>query len=274
MVRLVRALYARMWRACMRARRTCARMGARIRVPVCVSAHVQAPLPTASMYLVTKSLASHASVPHASQSHHVYTQRTEKRGLQVITTTLSLTQHTLHAAYVCRLDGAHLVEPFMETTFATVWDDEGNAPASTLSASSFDWAIVRRPEEQGEFELDLASSGAATTTISGTGSVFVHTFNELGYHHLELSQEGAGVTTHGLWVRYVRREIRSVDDDDREALLAAFHVLINTTDDAGIALYGSNFKSYQRLSTEHNNFGEFRSDLLLYRTLPVSPQRA
>jgi hypothetical protein len=34
---------------------------------------VQAPLalPAASMYLVTKSLASHASVPHASQSHHV-----------------------------------------------------------------------------------------------------------------------------------------------------------------------------------------------------------
>ena len=36
-------------------------------------------------------------------------------------------------------------------------------------------------------------------------------------------------------------------------LFAAWKVLLDTTDDAGIAEYGSDFRSHARLSTEHNN---------------------
>mmetsp|Transcript_99072 Transcript_99072/g.283451 ORF Transcript_99072/g.283451 Transcript_99072/m.283451 type:complete len:337 (+) Transcript_99072:2043-3053(+) len=155
---------------------------------------------------------------------------------------------------VCdRLHGAQVAEPFKETTFTATWEGDAKIQESSAS-SSFDWVVMRRPEEQRDFELDLASSAGATTTIRGTGSSFTHTFNELGYHHVEVSLDGTRLTESGLWVRYVRREIRAVDEEDREALLAAFDVLLNTDDETGVMLYGSNYKSYQRLSTEHNNF--------------------
>lgn len=58
-----------------------------------------------------------------------------------------------------------------------------------------------------------------------------------------------------MWVRYVRRELSSLTDDDREAFLDALVTLwqVNTVD--GVKLYGANYKSLHYFASIHNDGG-------------------
>ena len=61
--------------------------------------------------------------------------------------------------------------------------------------------------------------------------------------------------TQNLWVKYVRREVSTLTDNDREEFLDAFHTLweVNTVD--GMAKYGERYKSLHYFAALHNDGG-------------------
>jgi hypothetical protein len=52
--------------------------------------------------------------------------------------------------------------------------------------------------------------------------------------------------------KYVRREIRGLNDADREAIFSAMEVMYNTELEEGRALYGDNFKSGAYMAAIHS----------------------
>jgi hypothetical protein len=58
-----------------------------------------------------------------------------------------------------------------------------------------------------------------------------------------------------VWVKYVRRELMSLTEDDREAFLNAFNTLwkVNTVD--GVQMYGPDYKSLYYFASIHNDAG-------------------
>lgn len=121
--------------------------------------------------------------------------------------------------------------------------------------------------------LNDASTGLVRSFTAASGAEpLVHTFTELGVHvvRLEVTYAADGVKGAGqskgaafaskvatveakVVVKYVRRELHSVDDEDREALFDAWRVLLETEDSEGVDAYGDGFRSYARLAAEHNN---------------------
>lgn len=178
-------------------------------------------------------------------------------------------------------EGETVLEPFHETTFSVLKSDE----ASTAPSGTYEWKITRDAAGQGNYELDLKASrrrllesrGLSLDEInerepeyddgivvrqtidnkdatSVESNSFVHTFNELGKHMVTVTDTVSGLSTSAtVHIKYVRKEMRSVDEDDREALFKAWKVLIEMNDTDGVAKYGNNFMSHGRLSTEHNN---------------------
>lgn len=53
--------------------------------------------------------------------------------------------------------------------------------------------------------------------------------------------------------RYVRREIRSLSDSDREAYLSSLELMYRTPLDEGVSAYGSRFANYELFTTMHNS---------------------
>jgi hypothetical protein len=106
-----------------------------------------------------------------------------------------------------------------------------------------------------------------TFAATSAAEPLTHTFTELGVHHVTLDvtyktdeseEEGDGAfqvmsQTAQVHVKYVRREMHSIDDEDRESLFAAWKVLLETDDTTGVSTYGDDFMSHLRLSAEHNN---------------------
>jgi hypothetical protein len=58
-----------------------------------------------------------------------------------------------------------------------------------------------------------------------------------------------------VWVKYVRRELTTLLDDDREEFLDAFHTLWTTSTVEGKLKYGENYKSLYYLAALHNDGG-------------------
>jgi len=206
------------------------------------------------------------------------------------------------------LQGKTVLEPFKAATFtaldalATTASKEGESKVQQLSSQgvSYAWSVRRPEEEQNKLEVDLKGKRRSVLAKLGVEEVkidaaeplngpdglvktfaatsaaepLVHTFTELGTHHVTLDVtyktsndsggaegEGGGAAaafqvmsrTAKVVVKYVRREMHSLDDEDREALFSAWKVLLDTDDTTGTATYGSDFMSHLRLSAEHNN---------------------
>jgi hypothetical protein len=186
-----------------------------------------------------------------------------------------------------------ILEPFRETTFSLLM--VGNLLGDKMS-DTYEWTISRPASSQNEYELDLKayrrrvlesrgmskdeiddlepeyddgivlkeSVTKADSDTSGFRFPVSHTFTELGVHTVIVKDtstgESASATVH---VKYIRQEMHQVDDEDREALFAAWKVLLEMNDSDGLAKYGSNFMSHGRLSTEHNNLaGDRKCDHL------------
>jgi hypothetical protein len=136
-----------------------------------------------------------------------------------------------------------IVEPFKATTFSAV----PLAGESDPQMSEYNWVVERPAKEQGAYELDLKASRRRLLTQKGmtlaeinekepeydddvvvkaSGKTLVHTFDELGLHRITMGRskdekEGDSDSTAEapvveFVVRYVRRELHSVDDEDRE----------------------------------------------------------
>ncbi len=178
-------------------------------------------------------------------------------------------------------DGETVLEPFHATTFAV----------TGASSGTYEWTISRPAAAQSEYELDLKAArrrlleakglsrddidsaepeyddsvvlqATKTATKSSPEEALnlVHAFNELGVHTVSVANAKSGETvTATVHVKYVRREMRNVDEPDRLALFEAWKTIMDTSDSEGVKKYGRDYMSLNRLATEHNNLAGDRA---------------
>lgn len=112
------------------------------------------------------------------------------------------------------------------------------------------------------FFISLAPSGDALDSgVSDDGSFSSTAFEAVGEYSLSVSESGCDDSSYArtystsVWVKYVRRELMTLTDADRETFLNAFSTLwkVNTVD--GKALYGENYKSLYFFASIHNDAG-------------------
>ena len=113
----------------------------------------------------------------------------------------------------------------------------------------------------------LASASKGTTVVSGVDTdndgVFEITPNARPGEYLltvdEKCWNGGMSTTKTLsqtvWIKYVRRELMSLTDQDREEFLDAFRTVWDVSTVDGIAKYGENYKSVYYFAMIHNDAG-------------------
>jgi hypothetical protein len=137
------------------------------------------------------------------------------------------------------LQSAYLVEPHKETNIVLV---------SYATDCSIQWALTD-------------SSGVASlsgTSLNGTMTVTIETVGEYSLTATEqcvMTSKSDRYLNAVVWVKYVRRELSSLNDQDREDFLDAFHTLWTVSTTAGMTLYGDRYKSMNYFATLHNDGG-------------------
>jgi len=126
----------------------------------------------------------------------------------------------------------HIAEPFRESFFEAVLDTP-----DSYNGVLFSWEI------DGE-------------VVESNKKKFSHTFTKIGPTIVKVTasrgqtkEEYAAMVV----VKYVRREIRSLTDEDRTKLLDAMEIIYRISDDEGRQLYGPNFRSIASFTKEHLN---------------------
>jgi hypothetical protein len=142
------------------------------------------------------------------------------------------------------LDQALLFEPYRDTTVTILNEMKGCTYSWSLtSLSSSDYDV------SGAF---VASASQISFTLQPT---------KPGQYDFKIDEtcHGGDTVTRSYyrpaWVKYIRRELTTLNDEDREEFLDAFHTLwtLNTVD--GQQLYGDNYKSLFHLAVLHNDAG-------------------
>jgi hypothetical protein len=138
------------------------------------------------------------------------------------------------------LANKYVVEPFKYTTLEVKYDTKvyGNK-------LSFNWKIT---------PPSSATSAAAPSTFSG--SSIRSTFTALGSHAVEIiafAEDGTKVGTHATTAHsvYVKREVRTLSEEDRENFLDAMHTIWSTGTKVGRTLYGDDFTGMDRFVSVH-----------------------
>ena len=137
------------------------------------------------------------------------------------------------------LENSYLVEPYRETVLKI--DDYNTYCPIT-------WIITNG--------TGFASSSG--TTLDGNMTIILTAVGEYSF----TAVEKCGVPTKSdrylnevIWVKYVRREISSLNDLDREEFLDAFRTMWTVSTTNGRALYGDRYKSVNFFATLHNDGG-------------------
>ena len=91
------------------------------------------------------------------------------------------------------------------------------------------------------------------TALASTGSVVRHSFLKTGAVSVSVSRDGDLSTagTFEVLVKYVRRELRSLADDDRERFLSAMRVLWSVPTVEGARQYGALYKGIEYFAQQH-----------------------
>jgi hypothetical protein len=134
------------------------------------------------------------------------------------------------------LTDSFLMEPYKESTIVL---------HDISSECSYDWSFTKVSNNS------IASSGTSTD-----GSIIV-TLSSVGEYTFDVSTScdssiGLSMT---VWVKYVRRELSSLHEADRESFLDAFHTLWTVSTVDGMALYGDRYKSIHYFAVLHNDGG-------------------
>ena len=133
------------------------------------------------------------------------------------------------------LQGAYLFEPYRST---------GIALSGMQNGCNYKWMIVRN---------DDSSNSVSGTVYSGK---FTATLTQVGQYTLEVSGScSSEVLSQPIWVKYVRRELSSLNDQDREDFLDAFHTLWTVSTVDGQKKYGMKYKSIYYFASIHNDAG-------------------
>jgi len=144
--------------------------------------------------------------------------------------------------------------------------NEYSAYSSTSGAAYYGWTVVEPHrsttlfadggDDGSSYEWDVNEGGQ---TIYGNPAVFE--FRQLGdtvmtVRELDATtgQSKANLTT-SVMVKYVRREIRSMTDRDREAMFSAIMVMQRVPTDVGQALYGEKYYSKDYFTRIHQSYG-------------------
>jgi len=147
------------------------------------------------------------------------------------------------------LDGAYLMEPLRINIVKVNVDDSSlcAVPSVTNGACYISWSL-----EGGNVEQTL------------TGCSESNSFNVIppstGQYSLSIKMQCAdgsysAVGQYSIWVKYVRREVRSLTDTDREEFLDAFRTLWDVSTVDGVARFGPKYKSLFYLASVHNDAG-------------------
>lgn len=174
---------------------------------------------------------------------------------------------TSHASHQYPWKGG-VVEPWRVTTLSLVNMTDGAAVAMTAMPDASD-ANLELHWEVHEVEYStLNSTGEGgeprgqpmATGVTDVAGQFEVTFKRAGlFHTVEAhlhgpSAGGSGVVTsfsHTIMCKYVRREVRALNDDDKERYLSALEVVHRTSMKDGAELYGSNFRNFEHFTTKH-----------------------
>jgi len=133
-----------------------------------------------------------------------------------------------------------LAEPFRESKIF-ITSDDGITPLSSHD-NNFEWQI---------FSLD----GQTEQEYSGTNSLDIM-FEETGVYYIfvrkfDLAHQAVAHAKVKVHVKYVRREIRSLTDEDLEMTLDTMALLWSVPQEEGMALYGENYLSALQLLKAH-----------------------
>jgi hypothetical protein len=133
------------------------------------------------------------------------------------------------------LENSLLVEPYRDTTITVV---------NSNTDCAYEWRISSA-EDSAEQQVDSTFSGNPIVVQLATPGNYI----------LDVEETCSDGTSRSLlknvFVKYVRREIQSLNDKDREDFLDALLTLYNTNTKDGIAKYGSQYKSLYYLTTIH-----------------------
>ena len=166
--------------------------------------------------------------------------------------------------------------PYASTTnglsVATVWNEYGEFGINGMLSYPFlSGSFLIEPYKlttinmQGmvdgcTYTYTITSMGTEDTNISGTidptTGILQITLTKVGKYMLQVDDSCTSEPlSQTMWVKYVRRELSTLTDTDREEFLDAFHTLweVNTVD--GMAKYGERYKSLYYFAALHNDGG-------------------
>eukprot|EP00618_Florenciella_parvula_P017611 CAMPEP_0119466112 /NCGR_PEP_ID=MMETSP1344-20130328/921_1 /TAXON_ID=236787 /ORGANISM="Florenciella parvula, Strain CCMP2471" /LENGTH=725 /DNA_ID=CAMNT_0007498409 /DNA_START=17 /DNA_END=2194 /DNA_ORIENTATION=- len=162
-----------------------------------------------------------------------------------------------------------VVEPWRVTTLSLVNMTDGTAVAMAHMPSDVSevelelhWKVyeeayssLNSTDEGGEPRRQPMASG-----VTGVAGQFEVTFRRAGlFHTVDAHLHGPGVGgsgvvasfSHTIMCKYVRRELRALNDDDKERYLSALEVVHRTSMKDGVELYGSSFRNFEHFTTKH-----------------------
>ena len=155
------------------------------------------------------------------------------------------------------LDDALLMEPYRETTIRI---SNSNKDLFGHHQCEYSWMIYN----SGGSDDDMMGSMDGTSSANGILHSSSGSYDDyLVYTHkggagkivVTVSEDCQGSYSRAqsqlLYVKYIRRELRSLIDEDREELLDAIQILYNTSTVDGIAMYGETYKSVHYFTAVH-----------------------
>jgi hypothetical protein len=125
-----------------------------------------------------------------------------------------------------------------------------------------------------------APVGSPVADVALSGASAVHVFDFPGTWQLSLeektkaNQKVKRSVSATVMVKYVRREIRQLTDDDREKFFSTMEVAMNTPTDSGRELYGPRYKSVEDFAKLHNELSGHRTCDHMHGGLGFLPQHA
>jgi len=150
------------------------------------------------------------------------------------------------------LENSRLMEPLRPNSVVVIMDDDSysctGGSLSTTSDCSFSW-ILTNSKDPSIFETGCSQTNSFSVTPQTTGKYSLQVSVQCSDDSYSLLGD------YSIWVKYVRREVRSLTDADRVEFLLAFRTLWDVSTVEGIQKYGPTYKSLFYLATIHNDGG-------------------
>ena len=139
------------------------------------------------------------------------------------------------------LQDAILMEPYRDSTVTLKGFTPGCSIVWTLTGITYPSIVLTET-------IDASEDGVFTVQPQQTGQYIFNVESRCGD-----AAEVQGQLTQAVWVKYVRRELSTLTDDDREEFLDAFRTLWDVTTRDGMDMYNKLFKSLNYFAAINND---------------------